>query len=179
VRHARAGCVVYTGIAANGAAGLMRALARVLPRAKLFGSDGIAESSFTDPRRGGVPARVGRRVTITTNTLAPRAYPPSGQDVFRRYAARYADPDPDSYAIYGYEAMRLVLDAVAAAGPDRAAVLTWLHSVNQRASVLGTYRFDRFGDTTLRMFGVYGIRAGRLSYERAVEVPTPPPPPTG
>jgi hypothetical protein len=37
--------------------------------------------------------------------------------------------------------------------------------------VLGTYGFDRFGDTTLRTYGLYRIRGGGLTYAGAVEAP--------
>jgi len=165
VRRSRPGCVVDAGITANGAVSVFRRLARALPRARFFGSDGIAESGFADPRAGGVPRRVGRRVLVTVSTLAPFDYPAAGQDVLRRYG------DPDPYTIYGYESMRLILDAVAAVGPSREAVIGWLAAVRDRPSVLGTYGFDAFGDTTLRTYGLYGIRDGQLVYAGKVEAP--------
>jgi branched-chain amino acid transport system substrate-binding protein len=165
VRRSRPGCVAYTGITANGAVSLFRRLTRALPRARFFGSDGIAESGFADPREGGVPRRVGRRVLVTVSTLAPSDYPAAGQDVLRRYG----EPNPDPYALYGYESMRLILDAVAAVGPSREAVIEWLASVRGRPSVLGTYGFDAFGDTTLGTYGLYAIRDGQLVYDGKVE----------
>jgi branched-chain amino acid transport system substrate-binding protein len=67
--------------------------------------------------------------------------------------------------------MRLVLDAVAAVGRDRAGVVEWLHEVRNRESVLGTSSFDRFGDTTLREHGLYRIRGGELQWAGAVRAP--------
>lgn len=171
VRRSRAQCVAYTGITANGAVPLFRKLARALPRAQLFGSDGIAESGFADPKQGGVPARVGRRVLLAVATVAPQALPPGGQAMLQRYTARYGDPFPDPYAVHGYEAMRLLLDAVATVGPRRRAVVRWLRDVRGRQSVLGTYSFDRFGDTTLRDYGLYGIRGGSLVWAGVVRAP--------
>jgi branched-chain amino acid transport system substrate-binding protein len=171
VRRSRPRCVAFTGITANGAVKLFRALARALPRAKLFGSDGIAETGFTDPREGGVPRRVGRRVLITETPLALEALPDAARAVMRRYTARYGDPSPDIWALHGYEAMRLVLDGVAAAGPSRQALIGWLRTVRDRPSVLGTYGFDRFGDTTLRDYGVYRIRRGALMWAGVVRAP--------
>jgi branched-chain amino acid transport system substrate-binding protein len=171
LRARRANCVAYGGITANNAVRLFRDLARALPRARLFGSDGIAESGFADPRQGGVPAKVGRRVLVTVATLAPSAYPAEGQDFLRRYAERYRDPHPDPYAIYGYEAMRFVLDTVAAAGSDRRAVIERLRDMPARAGAIGTYRFDPYGDTTLRSFGLYRVRRGALEWAGAVEAP--------
>jgi branched-chain amino acid transport system substrate-binding protein len=91
--------------------------------------------------------------------------------MLQRYSARYGEQFPDPYAVQGYEAMRLVLDAVAAVGPRRRAVIRWLHDVRNRQSVLGTYSFDRFGDTTLRDYGLYRIRAGELQWAGAVRAP--------
>jgi branched-chain amino acid transport system substrate-binding protein len=167
----RPDCVAYTGITANGAVDVIGALARRLPRARFFASDGLAESGFTDRREGGISRRFARRVLLTVATLAPDAYPPAGRAFFERYAQRYGDPHPDPYAIYGYEAMQLILDAVSAVGANRSAVIDWMRSVTGRAGVLGSYGFDRFGDTTLRTYGLYGIDRGSLIYAGAVEAP--------
>jgi branched-chain amino acid transport system substrate-binding protein len=171
LRRSRPECVVFTGITANGAVKLFRALAPALPRAKLFGSDGLAERAFTDRREGGVPRRVGRRILLTAYPLAPEAYPEVGRAVLRRYATRYGERLPDPYALHGYEAMRLILDGVAAAGAQRSALIDWLGTVRDRPSVLGTYGFDRFGDTTLRDWGLYRIRGGELEWSGPVRAP--------
>jgi branched-chain amino acid transport system substrate-binding protein len=113
---------------------------------------------------------VSRRILVTVGTLAPFAYPPDGRDFFRHYAGRYGDRAPDPYAIYGYEAMQLVLDAVAARGANRQGVIDWLRAVSERESVLGTYGFDRYGDTTLRDYGVYRIAHGDFSWVERVKV---------
>ena len=118
-RRARAGCTVFTGITANNAVQLFNDLGRALPHAKLFGSDGVAESGCADPREGGIRRRVARRVFVSVGTLAPSALPPAGQAVVAEYRRRYGDRNPDPYAVNGYEAMQLVLDAVAAAGASR------------------------------------------------------------
>lgn len=77
------------------------------------------------------------------------------------------------YAIFGYEAMALVLDAIRRAGPaagDREAVRRALFATRNRASVLGTYSIDRFGDTTLRSHGGYRVSGrGNLSFERTID----------
>jgi branched-chain amino acid transport system substrate-binding protein len=171
VKRGRPQCVAYTGITVNGPIPLFRKLARALPRAQFFGSDGIAEAGFTDRSEGGVPPRVGRRVLLTVATVANSALPPAGQAMLQRYSARYGEPFPDPYAVQGYEAMRLFLDAIAAVGPRRAAVIRWLRGVRNRDSVLGTYSFDRHGDTTLRDYGLYGIRGGELHWAGAVRAP--------
>jgi branched-chain amino acid transport system substrate-binding protein len=171
VKRRRSDCVVFTGITANGAVQLFEDVGRRLPRANLFGSDGIAESGFTDPREGGISPRIGRRVVVSVVTLAPSALPASGRQVLRRYRARYRERFPDPYAVYGYEAMSLALDAIASAGADRAAVIRWLFSVRDRDSPLGRYSINRYGDTTLRSYGLYRVRRGLLHWAGAVQAP--------
>lgn len=170
-RRARADCTVFTGITANNAVQLFNDLASALPRARLFGSDGVAESGFADPLEGGIRPRVARRVFISVVTLAPSALPPAGRAVLAQYRRRYGDRHPDPYALNGYEAMQLVLDAVGAAGASRDGVIASLFSVRDRQSVLGTYSIDPFGDTTLRSYGIYRISGGRLRWSNAVTAP--------
>ena len=151
LRHARADCVLYGGLTANGAVALFRDVGRALPRARLFGADGIAEPAFT----ARIPRSVARRTRLTAPTLAPADYPPAGQ---RAIAA-----SGDVYAAYGYEAMKLLIDAYTIAGPNRLAVIGWLQQVHNRAGAIGTFGFDRHGDTTDRMVGLYAIRDGALT----------------
>jgi branched-chain amino acid transport system substrate-binding protein len=157
-----ADCFVYTGITANGAVRLFRDVGHALPKAKLFGSDGIAESGFSRH----VARSVARRTLVSVDTLAPDAYPAAGQAVLAR-AGKNADP----YFLYGYEAMRLITDAYAAGARDKAGVLAYLRTVNGRAGVIGTYGFDANGDTTLKTFGLYGIRGGLFSWAGVVTAP--------
>jgi hypothetical protein len=50
-------------------------------------------------------------------------------------------------------------------------MIRWLRTVENRPSVLGIYEFDRFGDTTLRDYGLYRIRGGELEWAGAVRAP--------
>src|ERR687892_1546432 len=115
---AGADCMVYSGITANNAVQIYKDFAAALPDAKLYGPDGVAESGFSDPKEGGIPANVASRTKVTVATLSPDEYPPEGQKFFDDFSAKYGEKNPDPYAIYGYEAMRLVLDALEQLGPD-------------------------------------------------------------
>jgi branched-chain amino acid transport system substrate-binding protein len=150
-----ADCVVYTGVTANGAVRMFRSVGGRLRSAQLFASDGVAESDFT----GRLPASIARRVTVTVATLAPDAYPGG--------AAIIGSGDP--YKIYGYEAMKLILDGLNATGATKEALLGWLRTgVQNRQSVLGTYSLDANGDTTLRTYGLYGIQRKQLVWLGAI-----------
>jgi branched-chain amino acid transport system substrate-binding protein len=171
-RRSRAQCVVFNGITRNGAVPLFRALARGLPQARLFGGDGIAERGFTDVREGGVPPSVARRISVTAYPPAPEGLPGAGRAVLERYATRYGDRFPDPWAVYGYEAMRLVLDTCEKIGPDcsdRQAMIDALFQTKGRQSVLGTYDIDENGDTTLTDYGVYTIKGGELQFDETIQ----------
>ena len=88
---------------------------------------------------------------------------PGGKDFLAAYKAKYGSAEPDPYAIYGYEAMKLGLDTIAKLGADgnnKAKVLAALFATTNRSSVLGTYGFDKNGDTTLKSYGLYKVGSG-------------------
>jgi branched-chain amino acid transport system substrate-binding protein len=165
-------CFIFSGITANGAVQLYKDVAAALPEAKLYGPDGVAESGFSDPKEGGIPGNVANRVKVSVATLAPDEYPPEGRKFFSDFERTYGEPNPDPYAIYGYEAMRLVLDTIEGLGDqggDRQAVIDALFEVKGRQSVLGTYDIDENGDTTLTDYGIYTIKGGELEFEQTIE----------
>ena len=133
----------------------------------------MAEAAFTDPKEGGIPASVGAKTTLTVATLAPDKYPPEGQKFFKQYGEKYGDKTPDPYAIYGYEAMNLALDAIKRAGSgDKPKILEALFATKDRKSVLGTYSIDKNGDTSLTDYGVYKIDNGELTFDKTVKAQT-------
>jgi len=162
-------CFVFSGITANGAVQLFKDVSAAIPEAKLYGPDGVAESGFADPAEGGIPADVAAKTKVTVATLSPDQYPPEGQKFFEDFEKEYGEPNPDPYAIYGYEAMNLVLDAIETAGTDRQAVIDELFATQGRESVLGTYDIDENGDTTLTDYGVYAIKGGELEFDSTIK----------
>jgi branched-chain amino acid transport system substrate-binding protein len=170
-KAAGADCFVYAGITANNAVQLYKDFAAALgPDAKLYGPDGVAESGFADPKEGGIPADVAARVKVSVATLNPDSYPPEGQEFFKAYSEKYGEDNPDPYAIYGYEAMRLALDAIARSKTgEKADIIKAIFSTKDRASVLGTYSIDENGDTTLTDYGIYAIKDGELTFDKTVK----------
>ncbi|MGH2969771.1 MAG: branched-chain amino acid ABC transporter substrate-binding protein [Solirubrobacteraceae bacterium] len=167
-------CFVYSGITANNAVQLFKDMAVALPGAKLFGPEGIGETGFFDPNEGGIPAAVGKRVLLTVPGLAPEVYPPEGKRFLEDYRAEYDVENPDRYAVYGYETMQLILDAIERAGEnggDREAVVDQVFATKERKSVLGTYGIDPNGDITLTPYGIYSIENGALVFDRTIDPP--------
>jgi branched-chain amino acid transport system substrate-binding protein len=165
-----ADCFIFSGITANNAVQLYKDFAAALPDAKLYGPDGVAEAGFVDPGEGGIPADVASKVTLTVATLSPDEYPPEGQEFFDAFREKHDEPNPNPYAIYGYEAMRLALDAIERSGTgEKADILGALFDTADRESVLGTYSIDENGDTTLTDYGVYKVEDGELVFDRTIK----------
>ncbi|HET6869120.1 MAG TPA: branched-chain amino acid ABC transporter substrate-binding protein [Solirubrobacteraceae bacterium] len=172
VAQAHPDCVLISADAESGAIGLTEQLAATMPQVKIFGSAGLAESTYTDHAQGGIPASIDSRVVLTAPNLAASQYPPSARAFVAAYQRRYGAIEPDS--IFGYEAMSLLLSAIGRAtdrGTEpamRSAVRAALFATHDRRSVLGTYSINRDGDTTLHRYGVYGIVDGRLTFWQAI-----------
>jgi branched-chain amino acid transport system substrate-binding protein len=168
-----ADCFIFSGITANNAVQLYKDFEAALPDAKLYGPDGVAEAGFFDPKEGGIPPEVADKVKLTVATLSPDEYPPGGQEFFDAFREKYDEPNPNPYAIYGYEAMRLALDAIERSGTgDKADILKALFETTDRESVLGTYSIDENGDTTLTDYGVYTVKDGELVFDRTIKAQT-------
>jgi branched-chain amino acid transport system substrate-binding protein len=170
IKGAGADCIFFGGITQNNAVQLWKDLNAALPSAKLFGPDGVAESAFSEK----IGSKAEKETFITNPTLDPKLYPQSGQDFFKEYKAKYgADPEP--YAIYGYEAMSVVLQAIKDAGDkgaDRQAVIDAFYKIKDRESVLGKYSIDENGDTTLSDYGGNRIEGGKLTFDKVIKAQT-------
>jgi branched-chain amino acid transport system substrate-binding protein len=149
VAKTAADCVLISADTENHATLVTEQVAAALPRAAVFGTSGLAESTYTDPSEGGLPASLDPRVLIT----AP------------------AQPD----AILGYEAMSLMLHSISRAtrggrdAAERSKVVQAIFSTRDRHSLLGTYSIDSNGDTSLRRYGVYWVVHGQLRLWKAVD----------
>jgi branched-chain amino acid transport system substrate-binding protein len=154
-----ADCFFFAGIVSNGAVQITKDVHSAVPKAKIFGGDGVCTDSYTNATKGGVPAAIYPLLECTVATQDLAAYP-GGRDFLAAYKAKYGVSSPDPYAIYGYEVMKLGLDTVkslGAKGNNKADVLKALFAITARHSVLGTYGFDKNGDTTLKSYGLYKV----------------------
>ncbi|HEV7885839.1 MAG TPA: branched-chain amino acid ABC transporter substrate-binding protein [Solirubrobacteraceae bacterium] len=163
-------CFVFAGVTGENAVQVYKDVAAAAPNAKLYGPDGVAEEAFTNPKKGGIPATIAKRVKITVATLGVKDLP-SAATTLDKYKQKYNTQTVDPYGIYGYETMALALDALKRAGDkanDRAAVLKALFATKDRQSVLGTYSIDKNGDTSLTDYGLYQVKDGLPSYVKKI-----------
>ena len=173
-RAARADCFLLTGTASRDAVELTTAVHAALPSAKIFAPADLCTSAWTNQADGGVSAGIDPLIECTAVSRKLSAYP-GGRAFLAAYRAKYGVAHPSSYALLGYEAMELGLSTIARLGPNgdsKSAVLRALFSTTDRHSVLGTYGFDKDGDTTLRSFGLYKVgSSGDPTYVRTITPP--------
>jgi branched-chain amino acid transport system substrate-binding protein len=170
-----ADCFFYGGLTSTGGVQITKDVHAAIPNAKLFGPDGMCSTGWTDPSKGGVPTSLDPLMHCTVATLDLTAYP-GGRSFASAYKAKYgtAENQIDPYAIYGYEDMSLILStlkSLGSKGNSRSAVLSALFATKNRNSVLGTYSFDKNGDTTLTSYGYYKVANGQVVFDKTLKPP--------
>jgi branched-chain amino acid transport system substrate-binding protein len=147
--------LIYTGLGDRDAGQLLAAARRAMPGIPLLGGSDLATSS---PAPAGLPPTSVVKPALPTGEYGPRAR--RVIDAIDRASRVRAGPE----ALYGYEAMRVVLDAIRAAGrgAGRAAVIHAAMAAGARNSVIGRYGVDGRGDVSTTRFGGYRLAAGRL-----------------
>jgi branched-chain amino acid transport system substrate-binding protein len=159
-------CVLISAIDEASALRLTEQVARALPRAALFGIGDLADAAYVS----GLSPAAAARVIIVSPTLPASAYPAAGRSFLARYARRFGGAEP--WAIFGYQAMSLVLSAITRAtdhghrSADRSKVRDELFSGRRIDGVLGSFKIDQAGDVSLRRFGIYRVKGGGLVLAR-------------
>jgi branched-chain amino acid transport system substrate-binding protein len=172
VAQSGANCVMISALTESGAPLLAKQIGEAMPGAQILGSAGVAECTFSNPAYGGIPLTLDSRVLVTAPSVGPEAGPPSATAFYDAYERRYGPAQP--FAIFGYEAMNLMLAAVSRASDGgkhailRSKVLDAIFDTSDRRSVLGTYSITRTGDTTIRRCGVWRVVDGNLVYWKAM-----------
>ena len=73
----------------------------------------------------------------------------------------------ESEALYGYDAMRLALDAIETGGPDRSKVVAAALRPRERSGVTGRYSVRRDGAVRGRRLAIVDLGHDRLSVRGA------------
>jgi branched-chain amino acid transport system substrate-binding protein len=155
--------VVYAGIANRGTGRLLAQIDRTLPGIAVYAGSGLL-----DRRRGRPVPAAPASVWALAPTPPLGALPARARALSKRLAARGLSSDrPD--AVYGYEAMRVVLDAIRAGGPNRELVRRAGMTIRTRRSPLGRYALRGTGDVEGARFALWALRDGRFEFVRMVE----------
>jgi branched-chain amino acid transport system substrate-binding protein len=155
--------VFFAGGGGPGAVTLWRQLHQADPKLLLLGTSAMVQESFT--------SQIGPAAAstyLTTPVLPLSMYPRAAQRVAESYRRSFGT-EAGPYALYGYEAMSAVLEAIRSAGPhgnERQAVIEHFFANPRRDSVLGPYSIRADGETTLSRFAVDRVVGGRAAFYR-------------
>jgi branched-chain amino acid transport system substrate-binding protein len=150
VAGSEADCVVLSAIDERSAALLTAQLASALPRATIFAANDLADSAYTRA----IPRSLDAHVIVLSATLAPADYSRAARDVLADGPA----------AIFGYQAMRVMLAAIGRATDggrlqaDRRTVLAAVFATRR------PFKIDSAGDPKIDRYGVYRLVDGRMSF---------------
>jgi branched-chain amino acid transport system substrate-binding protein len=133
--------------------------------ARLMVPDGCMEQAFIDSAGA---SNLNERCFVTFGGLPPREVKGRGKEFVDRYVAEHG-AEPEAYAIYGYEAAKVALEAIRRAGvKDRRAIADACLAIRDFEGALGTWSFDENGDTTLRVLSGNVVRDGKFAFVKAL-----------
>ena len=119
--------------------------------------DGCFEKAFIDSAGA---ENLNDKTYVTFGGVPASRLTGKGADFYRAYTERYKS-EPEVYAVYGYEAAKVALDAIARAGKkDRAAIIAAIAATRDFEGALGRWSFDENGDTTMRTMSGQIVRGG-------------------
>jgi branched-chain amino acid transport system substrate-binding protein len=153
--------VFFAGATGTGTVALWKQLHSADPKLLLLGSSDMVNSTFTTEI-----GAAGASTFLTTPILPVDRYPPPAARVLAAYRRRFGS-EGNAYALYGYEAMSVALEAIRQAGPsgnDRQTVVAKFFATKNRDSVLGRYSMQPNGETTLSRYGADRVQGGRAVF---------------
>jgi branched-chain amino acid transport system substrate-binding protein len=129
--------------------------------------DGCYEKSFVDA--AGLDTVKAVPVYATVAGIDPSQLKGAGAEFVRKYKEKYKT-DPEAYAVYGYEAAKVVLEAIRQVGKkDREAIrAAVLGTKDFDKGALGKWGFDPDGDTTLKVLTVSKVEGWPFKPVRTV-----------
>ncbi len=161
--------IYYGGITQNNAGQLIKDKINVgMPndQVRFMGPDGIFEKAFIDA----AGAENAEGVYVTFGGVTPDRYTGKAAEWRDRYKTKYGG-NPEVYAIYGYEAMKVALDAIERAGKkDRRAIRDAVFATkNFTKGVLGSWSFDENGDTSLTTMSGAQVKRGEFVFQKELK----------
>ena len=126
---------------------------------KFVGPDGIFDEAFIDGA-----GKEAEGVYATFGGVPPKELMGKGKSWYESYKAKYKK-EPEAYAAYGYEAAKVVLNAIAKiCKNDRSSIRDAVFATKNHEGVLGTWSFDPNGDTTLTTMSGNVVKDGKWQF---------------
>lgn len=130
--------------------------------------DGCYEDAFITGAGADV---VNGRVYATIGGKDPSQLTGAGADFVKKYKEKFPGKNIEAYAVYGYEAAKVVLEAVKKVGSkDRDAICkAALATKDFDKGALGKWSFDADGDTDLSVLTISLIEGGKFVPKKTIE----------
>ena len=127
--------------------------------------DGCFEQAFIEAAGA---ANLNDKTYITFGGLPAEKMTGKGAEFRDAYKLKFG-ADPEAYASYGYEAARVVLQAIAQAKTkDRAGILAAISATKDFNGVLGKWSFDANGDTSSRVMSGQTVQDGKFVFVKVL-----------
>lgn len=157
MRAATPELVYFGGTTQNNAGQIVKDMRAGGLKAMYMVPDGCFERAFIEAAGA---ASLEGNTFVTFGGLPAKELTGRGAEFRDNYMKRYGQ-EPEAYAVYGYEAARVVLDAIKRApSKDRAGVLSALAETKDFDGALGRWSFDAHGDTTNRLMSGQTVKNG-------------------
>jgi branched-chain amino acid transport system substrate-binding protein len=133
----------------------------------LMAPDGCYEKSFIESAGA---ENINGRCYVTFGGKDPTALKGSGKHFVENYKQKYGNM-PEAYAVYGYEAAKVALEALKRAGKkDRNAIREAALAIKDfDQGAIGKWSFDANGDTTQQIFTVSLVQNGDFKPAKEID----------
>jgi branched-chain amino acid transport system substrate-binding protein len=165
IRSSQADAIFFGGTTQTGAPQLVKDIRSSGVKATFIAPDGCFENAFIEA--AGKHNLEGNSY-ITFGGVPASQLTGKGAQFAALYEKRFSEP-PQAYAVYGYEAANVLLNAIQQAlsspqGLTREVVIEKLKEVKNYQGALGNWSFDENGDTTLTTMSVNNIKSGKFNF---------------
>lgn len=89
-------------------------------------------------------------------------------EFLQKYINLYHE-EPDAYAVFAYESMRMILEAIRTGGTTRAGVLAAFRNIKDFGTVFGLANFDSRGDIENNMTSIFRFNVSKWDFVRVIE----------
>ena len=166
IKAAKPDLVYFGGTTQSKGGQLAKDMASAGITAILMVPDGCREQVFIDSAGA---ANLEGRCFVTFGGLPPEKLTGKGHTFVERYREKHHEL-PEAYAVYGYEAACVALEAIRRAGTkDRRAISDAALAIRDFDGALGHWGFDANGDTTMRTLTVSVVKNGRFEFEEVLD----------
>ncbi len=167
IKSTDADMVYFGGTTQTNAGQIAKDLVAGGAKVKLMVPDGCREQALIESAG---KDNLDDRTYVTFGGLPPSQLQGRGKEFYENYKKKY-NAEPEAYAVYGYEAARVVLEGIKRAGlpssergkKDRAAITDAIANLRDFDGVLGKWSFDQNGDTSLKVMAVEEIKNGKFT----------------